>query len=73
MIRKVAKGIRPVSFPFLHFDVLANGIQNSWDEQVFEIVTRAQARGVWSNIYVGGCCRAGLEEITNLRKRIDEQ
>lgn len=48
-------------------------IQKSWDEQVFEIVTKAKDRGVWSSIYVGGCCRAGPEEIEKLRRRLDQR
>lgn len=62
-------------FPFLNgiMEGWLICVQKPWDEQIFEIVTRAQERGVWSDIYVGGCCRAGPEEIAKLRKRIDSQ
>ncbi|KAL2072752.1 hypothetical protein VTL71DRAFT_12095 [Oculimacula yallundae] len=43
----------------------------SWDETVFGIVERARNRGLWKSIIVGGCCKTTPDDISNLRKRID--
>ncbi|TVY15914.1 Homocysteine S-methyltransferase 2 [Lachnellula arida] len=44
----------------------------SWDEMVFGNVQRARDRGVWKEIFVGGCCKTTPDHIAKLRKRIDE-
>ncbi|CZS94289.1 related to homocysteine S-methyltransferase [Rhynchosporium agropyri] len=44
----------------------------SWDETVFGIVDRAQKRGFWNSIIVGGCCKTTPEDISKLRRRIDQ-
>ncbi|CAG8976174.1 hypothetical protein HYALB_00010432 [Hymenoscyphus albidus] len=43
-----------------------------WDEIVFGIVMRARERGLWREIFVGGCCKSTAEDIGKLRRRIDE-
>jgi len=43
----------------------------SWHEAVYEIVCDARKRGVWREIYVGGCCKTTPDDIANLRKLID--
>jgi homocysteine S-methyltransferase len=51
------------------------GMQESkipWDEMMFGIIERAQARGVWRKIFVGGCCKTTPEHIAKLRKLIDK-
>ncbi|KAH9205146.1 Homocysteine S-methyltransferase [Leptodontidium sp. 2 PMI_412] len=47
-----------------------NGV--SWDETVFGIVDRARKRGFWKSIIVGGCCKTTPDDISKLRKRIDQ-
>jgi len=42
-----------------------------WDEMMFGILERARARGVWREIFVGGCCKTTPEHIAKLRKLID--
>ncbi|KAL5321138.1 hypothetical protein ACEPPN_011950 [Leptodophora sp. 'Broadleaf-Isolate-01'] len=44
----------------------------SWDETVFGIVDRARKRGFWKSIIVGGCCKTTPDDISKLRKRIDQ-
>jgi homocysteine S-methyltransferase len=39
---------------------------------VFGIVKRARNRGLWKEIFVGGCCKTTPDHISKLRKRIDE-
>ncbi|KAL2423338.1 hypothetical protein ABEF95_006704 [Exophiala dermatitidis] len=42
-----------------------------WDQQIFEIVSDVQTRGVWDGVIVGGCCKTTPEHIQKLRKRLD--
>ncbi|KAG4428010.1 hypothetical protein IFR05_016509 [Cadophora sp. M221] len=44
----------------------------SWDETVFGIVDRARNRGFWKSIIVGGCCKTTPDDISKLRRRIDQ-
>ncbi|KAH7417493.1 Homocysteine S-methyltransferase [Cadophora sp. MPI-SDFR-AT-0126] len=44
----------------------------SWDETVFGIMDRARKRGLWKGILVGGCCKTTPDDISKLRRRIDE-
>lgn len=53
--------------------VWANVAQAPWDEQLFNIVTRARERRLWKEIFVGGCCKTTPEDIGKLRKRIDNR
>ena len=43
----------------------------SWHDAVYEIVCEARERGVWKEIFVGGCCKTTPDSIANLRKLID--
>jgi homocysteine S-methyltransferase len=50
------------------------GIQESeipWDEMMLGIIDRVGGRGVWREIFVGGCCKTTPEHIAKLRKLID--
>ncbi|OAA54942.1 Homocysteine S-methyltransferase [Cordyceps fumosorosea ARSEF 2679] len=42
----------------------------SWAQQLAETVRRTRARGRWAQIVVGGCCRAGAEDIAALRAEL---
>ncbi|KIM94653.1 hypothetical protein OIDMADRAFT_21362 [Oidiodendron maius Zn] len=42
-----------------------------WDETLYDIVGRARDREMWSQIIVGGCCKATPAHIAKLRNRID--
>ncbi|KAH6692709.1 homocysteine S-methyltransferase [Plectosphaerella plurivora] len=42
----------------------------SWDAQMADIVRGAQARGRWSAIVAGGCCKTSHGMLSNLRDRI---
>ncbi|KAH7363877.1 Homocysteine S-methyltransferase [Rhexocercosporidium sp. MPI-PUGE-AT-0058] len=44
----------------------------SWDETVFGIVDRARKRRFWKCIIVGGCCKTTPDDISKLRRRIDQ-
>jgi len=43
----------------------------SWDEVLFEIVKRTRERGLWEEIFVGGCCKTTPTDVAKLRKQID--
>ncbi|KAH6671093.1 Homocysteine S-methyltransferase [Halenospora varia] len=47
-------------------------ISGSWDETMFNIVQNAKTRGSWKEVFVGGCCKTTPEDISKLRRRIDE-
>ncbi|KAF4960876.1 hypothetical protein FSARC_10341 [Fusarium sarcochroum] len=44
--------------------------RSSWEEQLEAIVSDTETRGKWPAILVGGCCRAGSEDIKKLRDRL---
>jgi len=54
------------------FGISADHDQVPWDEEIFEIVSRARERRLWKSIFVGGCCKTTPDDIGKLRKRIDE-
>ncbi|KAM0252814.1 hypothetical protein ACHAQJ_007553 [Trichoderma viride] len=41
-----------------------------WETQLTDTVRATEARGKWSQIMVGGCCRAGPSDIQRLRGRL---
>jgi homocysteine S-methyltransferase len=43
---------------------------DEWAKQLGDIVHSAVARGVWGGILVGGCCKAGDEELRVLSKAL---
>ncbi|KAE8415213.1 Homocysteine S-methyltransferase [Aspergillus pseudocaelatus] len=43
-----------------------------WDEIYWDVV-QGLPKGAWEGVVMGGCCRAGPEQIATLRRRIDEQ
>jgi len=43
---------------------------DEWARQLSEIVHSAAAKGVWGSILVGGCCKAGEEELRLLSKAL---
>ncbi|KAI9745447.1 MAG: hypothetical protein M1818_000981 [Claussenomyces sp. TS43310] len=45
--------------------------EQSWDQQLFNIVRRTREKELWSAILVGGCCKTGPRHIRALRARID--
>ncbi|KAL2864361.1 Homocysteine S-methyltransferase [Aspergillus lucknowensis] len=45
-------------------------VRRPWDESLWDVVQR-QAEGDWEGIIIGGCCRAGPDDIAALRRRID--
>ncbi|KAL2844467.1 Homocysteine S-methyltransferase [Aspergillus pseudodeflectus] len=48
----------------------ATAVRRPWDESFWDVVQR-QAEGNWEGIIIGGCCRAGPDDIAALRRRID--
>jgi homocysteine S-methyltransferase len=44
--------------------------RSSWEGQLEEVVKATEERGQWPAILVGGCCRAGSEDIKKLRDRL---
>ena len=44
---------------------------NDWDEQIWSVVQEVKQSQKWKGIVVGGCCKTGPDNISNLRKRID--
>lgn len=44
--------------------------RSSWEGQLEEVVKAKEERGQWPAILVGGCCRAGSEDIKKLRDRL---
>jgi homocysteine S-methyltransferase len=48
----------------------ATAVRRPWDESFWDVVQR-QAEGDWEGIIIGGCCRAGPDDIAALRRRID--
>ena len=52
-------------------DGTANSKQRRWDEEVFQIVKKTQARRFWSGLMVGGCCKTSPKDISSLRERLD--
>ena len=42
-----------------------------WDEQIWSVVQEVKQSQKWKGIVVGGCCKTGPDNISNLRKRID--
>ena len=48
------------------------GEAEAWDEVVEGVVKEAWERGVWSEIFVGGCCKTGPEDIGRLREKLDQ-
>ncbi|KAF5027808.1 hypothetical protein F66182_78 [Fusarium sp. NRRL 66182] len=44
--------------------------RSSWEAQLEAIVKATESRGKWPTILVGGCCRAGSEDIKRLRDRL---
>lgn len=44
----------------------------SWHDTVFDIVSVARERGVWREIFVGGCCKTTPDDIKHLRNLIDD-
>ncbi len=45
---------------------------DKWAKQLSDIVRSAAAKGVWGGILVGGCCKAGEEELRLLSKAIQQ-
>ncbi|KAL3469426.1 Homocysteine S-methyltransferase [Aspergillus californicus] len=45
-------------------------VRRPWDETLWDVV-QSQDEGDWEGIIIGGCCRAGPQEIAALRRRID--
>jgi homocysteine S-methyltransferase len=43
---------------------------DEWARQLSDIVHLAAAKGVWGGILVGGCCKAGEEELRSLSKAL---
>ncbi|KZF19515.1 Homocysteine S-methyltransferase [Xylona heveae TC161] len=43
-----------------------------WGEEMYELVTEVQERGAWPGLLVGGCCKAGPDDIALLRRKLDE-
>ena len=43
---------------------------DEWAEQLGNIVRSAVAKGVWGGILVGGCCKAGEEELRSLSRAL---
>jgi homocysteine S-methyltransferase len=44
--------------------------RTSWEGQLEDVVKATEDRGNWPAILVGGCCRAGNEDIKKLRDRL---
>jgi homocysteine S-methyltransferase len=44
--------------------------RSSWESQLEEVVKATEERGKWPAVLVGGCCRAGSEDIKKLRDRL---
>lgn len=49
-------------------DGASAGRQEAWETQVADVVEATSERGQWETIVVGGCCRAGPEDIGKLRE-----
>jgi len=48
------------------------GEAKAWDEAVEGVVKGVWERGVWREIFVGGCCKTGPEDIGRLKERLDQ-
>ncbi|KAI1124701.1 Homocysteine S-methyltransferase [Nemania abortiva] len=42
----------------------------SWEQRLYDIVTKARSRGCWRSIVVGGCCKATHMDISRLRVQV---
>ncbi|GKU01017.1 homocysteine s-methyltransferase [Fusarium langsethiae] len=51
-------------------DGAENQRRTSWEGQLEDVVKATEDRGKWPAILVGGCCRAGSEDIKKLRDRL---
>ncbi|OLN93202.1 Homocysteine S-methyltransferase 1 [Colletotrichum chlorophyti] len=43
----------------------------SWEAQLSQVVANAQARGIWKQIIVGGCCKASHADIARLKTVVE--
>jgi homocysteine S-methyltransferase len=55
------------------YDIETRSPGEKWARQVGDIVHKAVEKGVWGGILVGGCCKAGEEELRALSKVLQLQ
>ncbi|KAI1811434.1 Homocysteine S-methyltransferase [Poronia punctata] len=51
-------------------DQKATTKEGPWEQQLADIAIRAQGRGCWRSIVVGGCCKANRADIARLRSQV---